>query len=80
MVENVTRYSSRKLDQVMSWQGRQNTWLAQRLGIDQSYVSKLRSGDRPLTDSIARQCAVVLGVPLSLLSYGGDDQEATDAA
>ena len=64
MAHAIARYSNAKLDDLLDAQGRRNNWFAERLGIHESYVSKLRSGDKPLTEKLAIAASVVLGVPL----------------
>ena len=59
------RYSSQKLDELMVEQGRMNIWLADRLGVHESYISRLRSGERAITEKLANKIALILGVPVS---------------
>lgn len=67
-----TRYSNEAFDHLMNEQGRKNPWLAHRLGVDPSYVSKLRTGAKPLTPKLTAKIALLLGVPVS---YFESDRE-----
>jgi len=61
------RYSSQLLDELMNRQGRTNVWLAEQLGIEASYVGKLRSGERRMTDELASRIGQVFEIPVSML-------------
>lgn len=65
-IEN-RKYSPEKLDQLLTFQGRSNVWVGERLGVDESYISRLRTGSRPITESLATRIAELLGCPASLL-------------
>ncbi len=71
------RFSNARLDELLEHQGRRNQWFAERLGVHESYVSKLRSGDKPLTEKLARSASEILDVPLS---YFTADEVAHDPA
>ena len=47
---------------VLDAQGRRLAWVAQRLGVDSSTVSRWRSGDRPIPMRRREQLAAILGV------------------
>lgn len=48
---------------VLEEQGRRLSWLADRLGVDSSTVSRWRSGDRAIPRGRIPELARVLGVP-----------------
>ena len=56
------RYSNVKFAALMDAQGRRSTWLAGVLGVDPSYISKIKKGDKPLTEALAQKVAPILGV------------------
>lgn len=61
------RYDGSKLGAVLAHQGRSRRWLGRHLGISGSYVQKMVTNDRPISDAYAARMAELLGVPLSLL-------------
>lgn len=50
------------LARVLEVQGRRLIWVAARLGVDASTVSRWRSGERPIPEQRLKQLASVLGV------------------
>lgn len=60
-------FSGYRLGQAMDAQGRRQDWLAELLDVSPSYVSKLISGDKPVTEEIARTAAKFLGIPVDWL-------------
>jgi plasmid maintenance system antidote protein VapI len=67
MSTSIPNYSGARLDELMTFQGRSSNWLASRLDVDQSYVSKLRSGAKPITEDLAQRISRILDVPVSFL-------------
>ncbi len=67
MVAETRKYSPEKLDELLTFQGRSNVWVGERLGLDESYISRLRTGSRPITEPLANRIAELLGCPASLL-------------
>ena len=53
---------------VLREQGRRLVWVAARLGVDPSTVSRWCSGDRPIPGVRLRELAAVLGVSVDVLS------------
>ena len=51
-----------KHSRVLEVQGRRLIWVAARLGVDASTVSRWRSGERPIPEQRLKQLASVLGV------------------
>ena len=66
-------YSHEKLAQVIEEQGRRLDWLAEQLGYTPSYISKLKSGSKPITEEIAVRLAEALNV--SVIDLVADQQE-----
>lgn len=52
---------------VLDAQGRRLVWVAERLGVDSSTVSRWRSGDRPVPERRRSQLAAILGVDVAEL-------------
>lgn len=67
MTVKARKYSPEKLDQLLAFQGRTNVWVSERLGVDESYIGKLRTGVRPITDDLATRIAALLDCPATLL-------------
>lgn len=61
------RYSGAKLRSVLAAQGRRQDWLADQIGIHESYVTKILKEDRPLSRSHALKAATALGIPVHWL-------------
>lgn len=76
-MQDRTRYSGPKLDEVREYQGRSVTWLAERAGCDLSHLSKVLNGQLPLTHRIAERCCAALDIPLSLIV--ADERELAHA-
>lgn len=49
---------------------RSQSWLARRVGISRSYLTRLFNGERPLSDDLARSIAEVLDVPADWVKPG----------
>ena len=58
---------STPVERVLSKQGRQLTWLAEKAGVSISYASLMISGKRPLTAEFRAAVAEALGVPEDIL-------------
>ena len=65
LTEAPRRYNPERLHELLEAQGVRGEWVAEQLGIDQSYISKLRYGDKPLTDSLVAKLARLFRVPVS---------------
>ena len=55
------------LGAVIEAQGRKQSWLAQRVGISQGYVSKIVAGTKTVDRPLGERIAVALGVPFGVL-------------
>lgn len=55
------------LEQVMAMSGRTRRWLAGRLNIDETLVSRYATGDRDIPEDTLLEIAEVLGVPVEWL-------------
>lgn len=51
-------------------QGRKQGWLAEQLGLNQSYLSTMLTGQRPISAELVERIAEVLGVPVSDFTGG----------
>jgi transcriptional regulator with XRE-family HTH domain len=66
-MEEQARYTGTRLGLVMKEQGRTKRWLAQRIGVSESLVGKVISGDRTMPEYKARLAAAALGLPFGVL-------------
>lgn len=55
------------LKKILEARGHRHDWLAQQLGVSDSYLSRLLSGDRPWTPELRREASRVLMLPEELL-------------
>lgn len=55
------------LDRLLTLSGRSRRWLAGRLGIDESLVSRYATGDRRMPAETAQEIAEILNVPVEWL-------------
>lgn len=62
------------LDAILREQGRRFVWVAARLGVDASTVSRWCSGDRPIPSRRIEELAAVLGVEVADLTATGSDE------
>lgn len=62
------QYDGRKLEAVIEAQGRTVRWLANRINVHESTLSRMINGVRPLTEEVAEAVAPVLGIPVSFLA------------
>jgi plasmid maintenance system antidote protein VapI len=53
------------IDRLAREQGRTKWWVAKELGTHPSHLSKLISGERPITERVAIRLASVFDVPVS---------------
>ena len=58
----------KKVKDVMSFQGRKQTWISQTLGVEPETVSVWLSGKRDFPSQYIAPLAVALGVPVSFIS------------
>lgn len=63
-----TTYNGRKVAELIEFRGLRHRWVAEQLDVHYSYLSKLLSGDKPITDDIARRLSVILAVPTSFFT------------
>jgi plasmid maintenance system antidote protein VapI len=54
-----------RIDRLAREHGRAKYWIANQLGISQSYLSRLISGERPITAEMAQRLATLFDVPAS---------------
>lgn len=73
MRNDLRRYvATPMLADVMVEQGRKATWLARKLHIHRSYLSRIVAGERMVSELRARSIADHLGVPFGLLFISPD--------
>lgn len=61
------RYLATNLGAVMAQQGRQNVWLAERLGVSRSFITMVINGRRTISGELASKIASTFDLPLFLL-------------
>ncbi|MCC6312741.1 MAG: helix-turn-helix transcriptional regulator [Thermomicrobiales bacterium] len=54
------------MSELMTSQGRKARWLADRVGISESHLSRIVSGERGVSESLAKRIADVIQAPLFL--------------
>lgn len=59
----------------MDEQGRKRTWLARKVGVSESFVRFILSGERTVSPELAERIATALGVPLFFAFDGTDVPE-----
>ena len=76
-MDKTERYRATQLAAILKSQGRHQRWLAKQIGVHESYLSRVVSGEKTLSQSKAEQVAALLGVPLfvpfELLDRSGKD-------
>jgi len=55
------------IERIMDERGHQQAWLAERMGIHQSYLSKLLAGERRWTPELKQKAAAALALPADVL-------------
>lgn len=55
------------IERIMNERGHQRVWLAERMGIHQSYLSKLLAGERRWTPELKEKAAAALALPADVL-------------
>lgn len=66
-MDKTTRFRATQLAAVLKSQGRHQRWLAKQLGLHESYLSRVISGEKTLSIEQAERAASLLGVPLFLV-------------
>lgn len=66
-MEQHKRYRATGLAQTLQEQGRHQRWLARKLGVHESMVSRIVAGERPASEMQAQRISELLMVPLFLL-------------
>ena len=62
-----SRYWATNLAAVLETQGRTRRWLAERLGVSESLISKVLARRKTVSAEQGEQIAVAVGVPFDLL-------------
>ncbi len=58
-----------RVRETLEFQGRHHRWLAEQLGVDKSYLSKVLQEERPMPADWPDRIAFLLQVPRSLLFF-----------
>lgn len=66
-MENTKRYRATGLAETLRDQGRHHRWLARKLGIHESIVSRVVSGERTVSEERAARISELVMVPLFLI-------------
>lgn len=70
------RYIGTRIAPVLQVQGRKARWLAARVGVSESMISKIAAGDRFAGEELASRIAEVLGVEIGMLFELHDRSES----
>ena len=73
-------FDAQRLWRYLEYEERSMSWLAQKTGFSRSYLTKMRSGQKPVTEKFARRAADTLKVPLDLLFVPSDSPFSDSAA
>lgn len=61
------RYRATHLNEFLREQGRSQRWLASKIGVHESYLSRVLSGQKTLSEDQAERVSLILGTSLFLL-------------
>jgi transcriptional regulator with XRE-family HTH domain len=64
---------------VIQEQGRSIAWIARKLGMDRTYVSRIIAFRRPMPPGFAESLATLLGVPVDFITPAEAEFEAITA-
>lgn len=65
-MRDMTEFKANGLEEVLTAQGRKARWLAAKVGISESHLSRIVSGDRLASRTLAEKIAATLQIPLFL--------------
>jgi transcriptional regulator with XRE-family HTH domain len=65
--ESAVRYEVSNLESVLHEQGRTQRWLADRVGVSESLISKLLTGKRTISRELGERIGAAIGVPFFVL-------------
>lgn len=68
------------LVQILEEQGRRQGWLARRMGVSDSHLSRLLTGEKAMSPARAEQIAAILALPLAVFYRDGRLSVAEEAA
>jgi transcriptional regulator with XRE-family HTH domain len=74
-MRETTEYMATGLEDVLTAQGRKARWLAAKVGISESHLSRVVNGERPVSRTLAEAIAATLQVPLFLAFELTDSSE-----
>jgi hypothetical protein len=66
-VLHTERYRATELGQVIDAQGRKRRWVADRVGISESYLSRIIAGEKTIDRARGERIGSLLGVPFFVL-------------
>lgn len=61
-----TNFKANEIDRLLAEEGRKSRWLANQVGISESHLSRIVSGERRISESLAKRIAEAIGAPLFL--------------
>lgn len=61
-----TNFRANEIERLLREQGRKARWLAEQVGISESHLSRIVSGERRISESLAAQIAQAINAPLFL--------------
>lgn len=66
MMDTATRPRMRatRLADVLKAQGRKRRWLAEQVGVSESFISRIVAGERMADAALAERIAAILGTPI----------------
>ena len=60
-------FDHQKIRRIMDAQGRRNDWLAARVGLSESSITRILQGSRPINEQFAQSAADALQIPMEFL-------------
>ncbi len=78
-MNDTKRYRAPLLAKILKSQGRHQRWLAAQIGVHESHLSRVISGEKTLTHEQAEKASWLLQVPLFLVFELVDQNEAVIA-
>lgn len=62
-----TNFRATQLERVLAEQGRKARWLAQEVGISESHLSRIVTGERRVSEALATRISKAIQTPLFLV-------------
>lgn len=61
-----TNFRANEIERLLAQEGRKSRWLAEQVGISESHLSRIVSGERRISESLAKRIANAINAPLFL--------------